>query len=92
MRVEARRGGAATLEIAGAPGEPVWYDISLEHDGTAVLSFTGAVKSVSGRDFEHLRRKPAVLRIDEGPTIAVTISALEGDFAIIELTDPDQAL
>ena len=92
MRVEARRAGAATLGIAGAPGEPVWYDISLEHDGTSVLSFAGAVKSVSGRDFEHLHRKPAVLSIDEGPAIGVMIAALEGDFAILELTDPSQVL
>jgi hypothetical protein len=87
MRVEARRAGAATLGLAGAPGEPVWYDISLEHDGTSVLAFSGAVKSVSGRNFEHLHRKAAILRIEEGPTIEVTISALEGEFAVLELAD-----
>ncbi|HEX2552987.1 MAG TPA: hypothetical protein VHL98_04750 [Microvirga sp.] len=92
MRVEARRAGAGTLGLAGTPGEPVWYDISLEHDGASVLSFAGAVKSVSGCDFEYLHRKAAVLRIEEGPAIEVTISALEGEFAVIELTDPAQAL
>ena len=92
MRVEARRAGAATLGLAEGPGEPVWYDISLEHDGTSVISFAGAVKSVSGRDFEHLHRKAAVLRIDEGPAIEVTISELDGELAILTLTDPRNTL
>lgn len=92
MRVEARRAGAAILGIAGAPGEPVWYDIRLEHDGTSVLAFAGAVKSVAGRDFAHLHRKAALLRIEEGPTIEVTVSSLEGEFAMLELADPGAAL
>lgn len=90
MTIEARRAGSARLSLAGEPDEPVWYDISLEHDGASVVAFSGAVTSIMGRALGHLLSQPAILRIEDGPTVEVTISALDGDHALLELTYPQR--
>ncbi len=92
MTIEARRAGSALLGLADEPGEPVWYDISLEHVGAAVFAFSGAVMSITGRALDHLLSLPALLRIEEGPSVEVTISAMDGDHALLELTHPQKPL
>ncbi len=86
MTIEARRAGSGLLGSPNMLDEPVWYDIILEHDGASVIAFAGAVQSITGRGLDHLLRQQLILRIDEGPAVEVTVSALDGDHALLELT------
>jgi hypothetical protein len=56
--------------------------IILEHDGASVIAFAGAVRSITGRGLDHLLRQQLILRIDEGPAVEVTVSALDGDHTL----------
>ena len=85
MSIESRRIGSALLGLSGEPGLPVWYDITLEHDGSTVLAFTGAVQPASGRDLCFRQGQDLVLRIEDGPEVEVTLSCVEGDSAILRL-------
>lgn len=88
MTIEARRAGSALLGAPNTLGEPVWYDIILEHDGSSVITFAGAVQSITGRGLDFLPKQQLILQIDEGPAVEVTVSALNGDHALLELTRP----
>ncbi len=92
MTIEARRAGSAILGLPHEPGEPVLYDICLEHDGGSVLTFAGAAKSFSSRGLDHLLRQEAILRIEKGPSIEVIVAALDGDHALLELSHLQRAL
>ena len=88
MIIEARCAGSGSLGSPDMLDEPVWYDIILEQDGASVIAFAGAVQSIMGRGLDHLLKQQLILQIDEGPAVEVTVSALEGDHALLELTRP----
>ena len=88
MSIESRRIGSALLGLSGEPGLPVWYDITLEHDGSTVLAFTGAVQPASGGSLCFYQGQDLVLSIEDGPAVEVIISQVQGDAARLSLAPP----
>jgi hypothetical protein len=84
--VQSRRTGSAILGAPGKEGELVSFDTTLEHDEESVISFVGVVTSLTDKSLSDLYGRDLVLDIDDGPAIGVMIVQIDGEDAIIQLT------
>jgi hypothetical protein len=80
-----RKGTALLGAEDAAAGEPVAFEITLEHDAGAVRDFNCLVRSPTGGRLAHLYGRPLVLDIPDGPTFGVIIAHLDGDEAVLQL-------
>ena len=85
MAIEAHRAGPATIGLPGRAGVRVAYEIMLEHDGSSLLAFAGAVKASSIASPKPLQGHKLLLRIEDGPELDVTICELQEECALLEL-------
>ncbi|MFN3514221.1 MAG: hypothetical protein ACK41C_14330 [Phenylobacterium sp.] len=80
------RSGLAMLGAEdAAAGEPVYFQVVLEHDDDGVHDFSCVVRAPAGGGFGHLYGRPLVLDIAEGPTFGVVIVHMDGDEAVLQL-------
>ena len=84
MAIEAHRAGPATIGLPGRARVRVAYEIMLEHDGSSLLAFAGAVKA-SIASLKLLQGHKLLLRIEDGPELDVTICELQEECALLEL-------
>ncbi len=80
-----KRGAALLGAEDAAAGEPVFYEIELQHEGEAVGQFACTVRSPAGGGFAHLYGRPLILEIQDGPTFGVMIAHMDGDEAVLQL-------
>lgn len=85
MATLTKRGAALLGAEDAAAGEPVVYEIRLQHEGDAVGGFDCVVRSPAGGGFAHLYGRALVLEIENGPTFGVQIAHLNGDEAVLSL-------
>jgi hypothetical protein len=84
--VHTTRRGTGVIGTPEKPLEAVSFEASVEHSATALLSFIGKVRTLSGASLAELQGKDLILQIDGGPSLGVIIVHVEGDDAIINLS------
>ncbi len=62
------------------------FEASVEHSATALLSFIGKIRALSGASLADYVGQNMVLEIDGGPALGVVIVHIEGDDAVINLS------
>ena len=84
--VHTTRRGTGIIGTVEKPLEAVSFEASVEHSATALLSFIGKIRALSGASLADYVGQNMVLEIDGGPALGVVIVHLEGDDAVINLS------
>ena len=84
--VHSTKRGTGIIGTVEKPLEAVTFEASIEHSATALLSFIGKIRAVSGASLADYVGQNMVLEIDGGPALGVVIVHIEGEDAVINLS------